>query len=72
MSTNPDKILQTYVGRTQISRVTILAPSDKGAQNSGEKVGVFCKVYNELAFLCNGTDRHETRAKSQSVSSVEP
>jgi len=30
-----------------------------------------CNGYNELAFLCNGTDRHEIRAKLQSVSSVE-
>jgi len=26
-------------------------------------VGVFCNGYNELAFLCNGTDRHEIPAK---------
>jgi len=38
---DPDKILQAYVGRTQISRVNILAPCAKGAQNGGEKVHVF-------------------------------
>ena len=35
------------------------------------KGGIFCNESNELAFLCNGTDRHEIRAKLQSVSSVE-
>ena len=27
------------------------------------KKWVFCKEYSEVAFLCNGTDRHETPAK---------
>jgi len=27
-------------------------------------VGVFCSEYNELAFLRNGTDRHEIREKT--------
>jgi len=34
-------IVQPYVGRTQISRVKILAPWAKGAQNGGEKSDVF-------------------------------
>jgi len=38
---DPDKILQAYVGRTQISRVKILVPWAKGAQNGGEKDGSF-------------------------------
>jgi len=33
--------LQAYVGRTQISRVKILAPWAKAAQNGGEKGGCF-------------------------------
>jgi len=37
---DPDKILQSYVGQTLISRVKIMAPWAKGAQNSGEKGGV--------------------------------
>jgi len=53
---NADKILQAYVGRTQISRIKILAPWAKG-QMVVKMVGVFCNGYNELAFLCNGTDR---------------
>jgi len=36
-----DKILQAYVGRTQISRVKIWATWAKEAQDGGEKVGVF-------------------------------
>jgi len=36
---DPDKILQAYVSRTQISRITILAPWAKGAQNGGGKDG---------------------------------
>jgi len=24
----------------------------------------FCKEYNEVVFLCNGTDRHEIRAEN--------
>jgi len=39
--TDSDKILQAYVGRTQISRVKILVPWVKGVQNGGENVGVF-------------------------------
>jgi len=27
-------------------------------------MGVFCSGYNELAFLCNGTDWHEIREKN--------
>jgi len=54
------------------SRVKILAPWAKGVQNGGEKVVVFCNGYNELAFLCNGTDGHEFREKRQSLSSIEP
>jgi len=37
---DPDKILQTYVGRTQISRVKMLALWAKGVQNGGQKMGV--------------------------------
>ena len=54
---DPDKILQAYVGRTQIWRVKILGPWTKGAQNGGEKVDASCNGYNELALLFNGTDR---------------
>jgi len=32
-----NEILQAYVGRTQISRVKILAPWAKGAHNGSEK-----------------------------------
>jgi len=32
-----NEILQVYVGRTQISRVKILAPWAKGAHNGSEK-----------------------------------
>jgi len=54
-ATDPDKILQVYVGRTQISCVKILAPWAKGAQNGGEKGGsFFCNGYNELAFFVAG------------------
>jgi len=67
-----------YIGRTHTSRVKILAPWAKGAQNGGEKSGCFCNGYNSLAFLCNVTDgdvffcpsfilvtdRYETRAKN--------
>ena len=61
--TDPDKILQSYVGRTQISRVKILTPCAKEAQSGGER-WVFCEGYIEFAFLCNGTDRHEIPAKT--------
>jgi len=37
--TDLDKILQLYVGRSQISCLKILAPWAKGVQNGGEKVG---------------------------------
>jgi len=60
---DPDKILQAYVSRTQMSRVKTLAPWAKGVQNGGQKVHVFCNGYNELAFLCNGTDPYEIWAK---------
>ena len=55
----PDKILQAHVSQTEISRVKILAPWAKAAQNGGEnglRYAVFCNWYNELAFLCNGTN----------------
>ena len=51
--TDPDKILQAYVGRTQISCVKILVPLAKGAQNGGRKC-VFLLRYSELAFLFKG------------------
>jgi len=38
---DPDKILQACVSRSQISRVKMLAPWGKGAQNGGEKGGSF-------------------------------
>jgi len=40
---NTDKILQAYVGRTQISTLNlkVLLPWAKGAQNNGEKNGSF-------------------------------
>ena len=55
--------LHAYVGRTQVSRVNILAPWAKGSQNGGERVHVF-NGYSELAFLCNGTDGQEILAKT--------
>ena len=61
---DPNKILQAYVGRTQISRVETFAPWAKGGKVTVKRVGVFCNEYNELAFLCNGTDRHEIRTKN--------
>ena len=52
--TDPDKIWQ-YVGRTETSRVKILAPGPKGRKMAARKVRVFFRIgYNELAFLCNG------------------
>jgi len=56
------KILQAYVGQTQISHVKILAFEPKGAKWL-RKGGRFCNGYNELAFLCIRTDRHEFREK---------
>jgi len=49
-----------------MSRAKTLAPWAKGAQNGDKKggVGVFCNRYNELIFLCNGTDQYEIRAKN--------
>jgi len=41
--------------------VKILALCAKGVQNGGKKGGVFCSRYNEVVFLCNGTDHHEIR-----------
>jgi len=38
---DPDKVLQAYVGRTQISCAKILEPWAKDAQNGGEKGGSF-------------------------------
>jgi len=60
----PDKILQAYVCRAQMSCVKILAPGAKGAQNGGEKVVISVTGYNELVFLCNGTPRHEILTKT--------
>jgi len=50
--TDLDKILQASVGRTQIPHLKILKPWAKWVQIGGEKVGVFCNGYSELAFLC--------------------
>jgi len=61
---DPNKILQAYVDQTQISHVIILVPWAKGMQSGGEKMPVFCNGYNELTFLCNGTDRHKIWAKT--------
>jgi len=58
--------IKKNVGRTQIARVKIWAPWAKGAQNGGEK-WVFCKKYNEVSFLCNGTDQHEIPTKTSIV-----
>jgi len=58
---DPDKILQAYVGWAEIWRINILASWAKGPQNGGEKMSVFVTGTTELAFLCNGTDRHEIR-----------
>jgi len=38
---DPDKFLQVCVGRSQISRVKMLAQWAKGAQNGGENGGSF-------------------------------
>jgi len=64
--TDPDKILQTYVGRAQISGVKVVVPWPKGCKMAVKRVEGFFNGYNELAFLCNGTngtDRHEFRTK---------
>ena len=50
--TDRDKILQAYVGWTQISRVKILLPEPK-KQNGGEK-WVFCSGYNKLICFVTG------------------
>ena len=43
-----------------------------GRKRAAKMWEFFSKEYNDLAFLCNGTDRHENlAAKSQSVSSIE-
>jgi len=39
--TDPDKILQAYVGRTKISHVKLLVPWAKWAKMAAKKVGVF-------------------------------
>jgi len=49
---DPDKILQAYVGQTQISRVKISVAWAKGTKNGGEKVGVFVMAtMNSLYFV---------------------
>ena len=62
--TDPDKILQANVSRTQISGFKILAPRAKGAQKWRRKSGCFYNWYNQVVFRCNGIDRHEIRAKT--------
>ena len=63
--TDPDKISNLCRQNSNlISRFKIWAPLAKGTQNGGEKVSVFCKEYNAVAFLCNGTDWHEIPANS--------
>ena len=44
---DPYKILHD-VSRSQISRVKMLAPWAKWAQNGSEKSGNFCNGYNEF------------------------
>jgi len=39
-------------------------PGPKQHKMAVKTVGVFCNGYNELAFLCNGTDWHEIWAKT--------
>jgi len=51
----PDKILQAYVGRTQISCVKILALWAKGRKMAVKWCELCCNGYNELAFVYNGT-----------------
>jgi len=63
---DPHKILQAYVGQTQILRVEILTPGLKGCKMVAKKVGVFCNCYSELAFLCSGTVQLEILAKNVS------
>jgi len=58
--------LQAYVGRTQISRVKILAPWAKWAQNGGEKGGYFVMGTMKLHLFVRGQDRHKIRAKNAS------
>jgi len=45
-----DKILQAYVGQTEISYVKNFGPWSKGVSR---KVSVFCNRYNEVVFLGN-------------------
>ena len=45
---DPDKILQAYVGGTQMSCVKILAPWAKWAQNGGEKGACFFVVTSTM------------------------
>jgi len=52
---DPDKILQAEL-KSQVLKFWRV-------QNGGRKVHVFCNGYNELAFLCNGTDPCKIRAK---------
>jgi len=68
---DPDKILQAYVGRTQIWRVKILTPWVQGVQNGGKKVHVFCNGLNSHFFV-TGQIGMKCEKKSQSVSSIEP
>jgi len=71
--TDLDKILQAYVGRTQISRIKTLATWAKGAQNGSEKMDVFVTgIMNLFFFVHNATaERHEILAKRQVVSYME-
>jgi len=64
--TDPDNILQTYVGRTQ-SQISVLKfwrPRPKGPKMAVKRWEFFCNWYNELAFLCNGTDWLDIREKT--------
>jgi len=64
----PDKILQAHVGQTEISRVKILSPWAKAAQNGGEnglRYAVFVSGTMNSHFFVMGQI-----SKSQSISGV--
>jgi len=70
--TDPDKILQVYLGRTQISGVKTLTSWAKGVQNGGEKMGVYCNGYSEVVFFVTGQVGMKCVGKRQLVCSIEP
>jgi len=62
--TDPDKSLQAYVDRTQISRVKFWRPGPKGRQMAAKKVMFLVTGTMKLFFLCNGIDWHEIPANN--------